>query len=307
MPTITAATDMIEMEDAEPAARGSADLEVGLLTGCQDRPYAFGLAMALLDRGVRLDMLGSDGEDSPELHVTPNLRFLNLRGNPKEHAGFITKLSKLVVYYARLMRYAARRNPKILHILWNNKFESFDRTILMLYYKILGKKIAFTTHNVNQARRDARDSLLNRLTLRIQYRLCDHLFVHTGKMKDELCQDFGVSRNAVTIIRHPINNAFPDTDLTPAEAKQRLSLAANEKAILFFGRLRPYKGLEHLLAAFHLLVAKDANYRLIIASEPKKGSETYRDEIQETIRENSSRVKSFLGSNSYPTTKWNCI
>jgi glycosyltransferase involved in cell wall biosynthesis len=291
LPTITAprTTDMIELEDAERTALGSTDIEIGLLTGCQDRPYAFGLAMALLDRGVRLDMLGSDGEDSPELHTTPNVRFLNLRGNPKEHTGFITKLSRLTMYYARLMRYAARRDPKILHILWNNKFELFDRTILMLYYKMLGKKIALTTHNVNQARRDAKDSLLNRLTLRTQYRLCDHLFVHTGKMKDELCQDFGVPENAVTIIRHPINNAFPNTDLAPAEAKQRLGLAANEKAVLFFGRLRPYKGLEHLLAAFHLLVAKDANYRLIIASEPKKGSETYRDEIQETLKREFER------------------
>jgi glycosyltransferase involved in cell wall biosynthesis len=265
-----------------PASRD--EIAIALLTGCQDRPYAFGLAMALVSKGVSLEVIGGDEIDSPELHVTPNLRFLNFRGSQRENISFVRKLSMLIGYYARLIRYAARRNPRILHILWNNKIELFDRTILMFYYKMLGKKIAFTAHNVNQARRDEKDSLLNRLTLRIQYRLSDHIFVHTQKMKNELCEDFGVAEKAVTIIRHPVNNAFPDTEVTPAEAKKKLGLRHDEKAILFFGRIREYKGIEHLLAAFHLLLAKDANYRLIVAGEPKKGSEAYRDEIQQRVK-----------------------
>src|SRR5580700_11690356 len=208
----------------QPIRNSSLAIEIGLLTGCQDRPYAFGLAMALVSKGVGVDVIGSDDIDSPELHVTPNLRFLNFRGNQHKSTNFAEKLWRLAVYYARLMRYAARSKPRILHILWNNKIELFDRTILMAYYKLCGKKIALTAHNVNQARRDAKDSLLNRITLRIQYRLCDHIFVHTKKMKDELCQDFGVAEKAVTVIRHPINDAFPDTDLTPSEAKRQLSL-----------------------------------------------------------------------------------
>ena len=267
-----------QMADALPA------IEMGLLTGCQDRPYAFGLAMALVAQGVGVDVIGGDEIDSPELHVTPNLRFLNFRGDQHAKASVAKKLSNLALYYGRLMRYAARSTPKLLHILWNNKIEWFDRTILMLYYKALGKRVALTAHNVNQARRDAKDSPLNRLTLKIQYRLCDHIFVHTQKMKDELCQDFGVAEKAVTVIRHPINNAFPDTELTPIEAKRRLGLREDEKTVLFFGRIRPYKGIEHLLAAFRPLAAAHSNYRLIIAGEPKKGSEEYREEIEQIVQ-----------------------
>lgn len=266
------------MPDSPPA------IESGLLTGCQDRPYAFGLAMALVAKGVSVDMIGGDEIDSPELHVTPNLQFLNFRGDQHAKVGLAKKLSNLALYYARLMRYAARSQPKLLHILWNNKIEWFDRTILMMYYKALGKRVALTAHNVNQARRDAKDSAFNRLTLGIQYRLCNHIFVHTQKMKDELCLDFGVAEKAVTVIRHPINNAFPDTDLTPSEAKRRLGLRDDEKAILFFGRIRPYKGIEHLLAAFRPLAANRSNYRLIIAGEPKKGSEEYREEIEQIVK-----------------------
>jgi glycosyltransferase involved in cell wall biosynthesis len=87
------------------------------------------------------------------------------------------------------------------------------------------------------------------------------------------------------VIRHPVNDAFPDTELTPADAKQRLGLKDDEKAILFFGRIRPYKGIEYLLDAFRLLSAdKQANYRLIVAGEPKKGSEEYLHEIQQSVK-----------------------
>jgi D-inositol-3-phosphate glycosyltransferase len=152
-----------------------------------------------------------------------------------------------------------------------------------LYYKLLGKKIALTAHNVNQAKRDRQDSQLNRLTLRIQYRLSDHIFVHTKKMKDELLQDFGVADSVVSVMRHPVNDAFPDTDLTPSDAKRQLGVKGREKAILFLGRIRPYKGIEDLLTAFQQLIARDPTYRLIIAGEPHKGSEDYLDEIRKIV------------------------
>ena len=263
--------------------KSPAHIEVGLLTGCQDRPYAFGLAMALLSKGVRLDVIGSDAIESPEMHVTPNLCFLNFRGSQKEDVNLKSKLSKLTVYYARLIRYAARDKPRILHILWNNKIELFDRTVLMLYYKVLRKKIALTAHNINQARRDSKDSWLNRLTLRIQYRLADHIFVHTQKMKTELRDDFGITQRSITVIRHPINDAFPNTLLTAAEAKRRLNISDDEKAILCFGKIKPYKGIEHLLSAFRQVVARDASYRLVVAGEVQRGNEKYMETLEQEI------------------------
>ena len=258
-------------------------IRVAILTGCQDRHYAFGLAMALAAEGIFVDVIGSDDIDSPEFHECPNMRFLNFRERHTKRSTFPGKVWELVEYYAKLIAYAAFSRPKVLHILWNNKVEWFDRTILMLYYKIVGKKIVFTAHNVNQARRDSKDSWFNRTTLKVQYRLCDHIFVHTHKMKDELCSDFGVAEEAVTVIRYPINNAFPDTDLTPADAKRRLGLEQHERAILFFGRLMPYKGIEHLLEAVRLLLDGRPDYRLIIAGEPKKGAEKYLLEIHSAL------------------------
>jgi len=153
----------------------------------------------------------------------------------------------------------------------------------MLYFKLLGKRVVLTAHNVNKAKRDSEDSLLNRLTLRFQYRLADCIFVHTERMKSELIKEFGVDRNAVKVIPFGIYSSLPETDLTPGVAKKRLGLANQERTILFFGRIVPYKGLEYLLAAFEKVHARNPKYRLIIAGEPMKGYEGYLAEIQRTI------------------------
>lgn len=261
--------------------------DVGLLTGGIDKPYAFGLAMELLSKNVRVDFIGSDEIDSPEFHGRPDLRFLNLRGDQSPDASLPAKIHRICLYYARLIRYAATARPKVFHILWNNKFQTFDRTVLMLYYRALGKRVVLTAHNVNAARRDGTDSLLNRVTLRIQYQLADHVFVHTEKMRQELLNEFRVSSHRVTVIPFGINNAVPHTELTRADARRRLGLGAVERTILFFGRVGPYKGLEYLVAAFQRLASRDPGYRLIIAGEPKDGAEAYTGEILNAIKTSS--------------------
>ncbi len=267
------------------AARTAAHpVEVALLTGGSDRHYTFGLAMSLIAKGVHLDVIGSDGIDSPEMHMTPGLNFLNLRGDRSAKAPLLNKMSRVFGYYARLIAYAWNSKASIFHILWNNKFQSFDRTLLMLYYKILGKKTALTAHNVNDGRRDQCDSPLNRLTLRIQYHLTDHIFVHTEKMKKELLKDFGVREQAVTVVPYGINNAVPCTSLTSSEARRRLGIGEDEKTILFFGNIRPYKGLEYLVAAFQELIADHTDYRLVIAGRFFKESKSYWDGIRRTIQ-----------------------
>lgn len=267
------------------------DIQVGLLTGGFDRPYAYGLAMALSSKGVSLDVVGSDEVDSPEMHTTPHLKFLNLQGDPREQLGPARKIVRVFIFYVRLLRYAATAKPNIFHILWNNKAQFVDRTLLMLYYKVLGKKIVFTAHNVNAGKRDANDSAFNRLSLKIQYRLADHIFVHTENMKSELIEGFGIRQEAVTTVPFGINNSVPDTALTSAEAKRRLGIGSEDRTVLFFGAIRPYKGIEYLLAAFRQLAPKHEGYRLIIAGEPKKGSEQYLRQVREMIDSDSSRKR----------------
>jgi glycosyltransferase involved in cell wall biosynthesis len=276
---------------APPDKRGGFDhdpltakdtIHIGLLTGGGDKDYALCLASALVANSVRVDFIGSDEVDGPALHGTPWVNFLNLRGDQRRDASRVQKMVRVLRYYARLLRYAATARPRLFHILWNNKFQFFDRTLLMLYYKLLGRRIALTAHNVNAGRRDLNDSALNRFTLGIQYRLADHIFVHTEKMKAELVQEFKAPPGKVAVIPYGLYNNLPNTGLTSAQARQKLGLASHHKVLLFFGNIAPYKGLDILVRAFGPLVSRDDNYRLIIAG-PIKNSEEHWAEIQNAI------------------------
>jgi D-inositol-3-phosphate glycosyltransferase len=259
----------------------SAIPRVAVLTAGRDKPYALALASALMAQGETIDFIGGDSVDSPELHGNPQVNYFNLR-NQQTDAGRLQKMTRVLMYYFRLMSYAFSAQPHIFHILWNNKFELFDRTFLMVYYKLLGKKIVFTAHNVNAGIRDANDSFLNRLTLKMQYRLCDHILVHTKAMKEELKSDFAVPDQKINVIPFGINNTVPNTTLSHAEARRKLGVGAEEKTLLFFGHITPYKGLEYLVDAFIEISKNSPGYHLIIAGGVKE-CEDYWSRIRNTI------------------------
>jgi glycosyltransferase involved in cell wall biosynthesis len=264
------------------------DPRIALLTGGGDKPYALGMAAALTSVGIHVDFIGSDDLNVPELLNNPLVNFLNLRGDQRPEASRMAKALRVLSYYLRLIRYAATARPKLFHILWNNKFLFFDRTLLMFYYRMLGKKITFTVHNVNAGKRDLNDSFLNRLSLRIQYNLCDHIFVHSDRMKSELVSDFCIAESKVSVVPFGINNTVPDSSLSIAEAKRLLGISGGDRTLLFFGNIAPYKGLEYLISAFAELSNKDRSYRLIIVGKPK-GSEDYWKQIHQGIARSGIR------------------
>jgi D-inositol-3-phosphate glycosyltransferase len=274
-------------------------IAVAILTGGADQPYAYGLVTALIAHGAVMDVVGNDDLDCPDFHGKPGVNFLNLRGDQSPQATFPRKAVRVAAYYFRLIRYTAGAEPRIFHILWNNKFELFDRTVLMLYYKCLRKQILLTAHNVNAAKRDSNDTYLNRLTLKVQYRLADHIFVHTDKMKRELSADLHVPENRITVIPFGLNNAVPDTNLTPARARERLGIRGTERTILFFGHIAPYKGLEHLVQAFRQLATQRDDYRLIIAGRPKN-CEKYWAPIRHAIRQDVENGRVLLRAEFIP-------
>jgi glycosyltransferase involved in cell wall biosynthesis len=269
---------------SEPANR----LSVALLTGGWDKPYALGLTAALVAQGVAVDFLGTPEVDAPELHNNAHIRFVDLQKNARPGGGLGGKALRALIYYWRTIAYAATAKPKVFHILWDTKVLLFDRTILTLIYKLLGKRLAFTAHNVNAGKRDGTDSWLNRFTLKIQYWLVDHIFVHTEKMKTELIANFQVRSEKVSVIPFGINSTVPNTQLTGARARERLGLQRSDKVLLFFGNILPYKGLEFLIKAFERVAGECPDYRLIIAGKPKP-EQPYFHSIKQMI--STSRAK----------------
>lgn len=260
-------------------------MKVSLLTGGKDPPYVLPLLSALTSKAIIVDFIGNDEMQDADIPTNKYVNFCNFHGGGNQNAPTAKKIIRVLRTYFNLVRYAAQTDSRIFHIQWENKFTHFDRTFLNIYYKILGKRLVFTAHNVNAGERDGKDTLINRLSLAFMYKIVDHIIVHTDKMKAQLVERFYVAEDKVTAVPFGINNIVPKSELTCTQAKKKLHLEANHKILLFFGNIAPYKGLEYVILALANLSKSDHTFRLIIAGRIKKDCEAYWENIQKIIEE----------------------
>jgi glycosyltransferase involved in cell wall biosynthesis len=250
---------------ARPAA-----MVVSIFTGGGDWHYAIPLVQSLARKRLFVEVVGSDHLASVPGLSTDNVSIHNLHGNNAPGASLGQKVRRTVGLYLRMIRYAAQTDASIFHILWLSSFPIIDAAILLPYFRLLGKRLVFTAHNIDASERDGRSSSATRWKLRLIYRLMDHIFVHTRNMKRQLEEDFGVAPAKVTVIPFGLNTVVPDSDLTRRAARETLRLAPDEKVILFFGNITAYKGLEYLLEALALVDKRGAiQPKLVIAGRVK--------------------------------------
>ena len=102
----------------------SPTLQVALLTGGGDKPYALGVAAALTSEGIFVDFVGSDELSVPAVLNNSRVTFLNLRGNQRTDASPFLKAWRVLKYYTHLISYAATARPKLFHLLWNKSSSS---------------------------------------------------------------------------------------------------------------------------------------------------------------------------------------
>lgn len=78
---------------------------------------------------------------------------------------------------------------------------------------------------------------------------------------------------------HPIYPFFNGQPLPQNEVKEKLGIPLDRKVILFFGIVRPYKGLKYLIEAIARLISQGKNVHLLIAGEFWENKRPYLQQI----------------------------
>ena len=82
-------------------------------------------------------------------------------------------------------------------------------------------------------------------------RLSDGIIVHNNYAKEFVINVYKPHLDRIFVIPHGnYLEYFPDSNITREEAKKTLGILPNKIVFIFFGNIRPYKGINLLLASF---------------------------------------------------------
>jgi len=115
------------------------------------------------------------------------------------------------------------------------------------YLQKHGRKIVYTVHNLNHHESQHPD--LNQRANQWLFARADAIHVHNQAAADQVRQRYGRTQNVFVIPHGSYIGVYPNA-ISRKEARQRLDIPANHFVYLCLGQMRPYKGLDALIAAF---------------------------------------------------------
>lgn len=142
--------------------------------------------------------------------------------------------------------------------------------------KVIGRKVkkVFICHNVFPHERFPMDRFLTKLVLKNG----DSFIVHSKSDGEDLLT---IKPNAdFRQNPHPTYNAFKIKNLTKRQARELLHKPEDEKLLLFFGFVREYKGLKHLLYAMPEIRRQIAHVKLLVVGSFGDDKDAYVEIIE---------------------------
>jgi len=182
---------------------------------------------------------------------------------------------------------AARGHPeaRLLHLHWTTLYAKSHRPWLhpiymakfacdLLLVRLSGRRLVWTLHNLVP-----HEGRLHRLEMLMQRMLCwlaSAVIVHGREGRRVAHRRLGCPGERLHEIPHGhYREAYPPP-VGPAEARRRLNLPRAGRVFLFFGMIRPYKGLELLLRAWRRSVPEHATLLIAGACEDAEYTEKLR-------------------------------
>jgi glycosyltransferase involved in cell wall biosynthesis len=155
-------------------------------------------------------------------------------------------------------------------------------TIATLVKRFSSAQILFICHNVV----DHEHHVFGKRCARAVLSKGDHFLVHSENDARRLTEVLSPAAH-ITHAFHPLYDFFDDAPVSKAEARTRLGLEGD--TILFFGFIRPYKGLDDLLKAM-LLILKEKKITLLVVGEFWGGRRIFARQVKELGIEGAVRV-----------------
>jgi glycosyltransferase involved in cell wall biosynthesis len=151
--------------------------------------------------------------------------------------------------------------PDLVVLQWWTSFMGPLSWMLGRALRRAGLRVVFVVHNVLPHEPRPGDAWLSRRVL-----AQGHAFLVLSEGELERLHRLLPGARA-RVVAHPVHTAFGGTAVQPDVARQRLGLAPAVGVILFFGIVRPYKGLRCLLEALARLHQRGQRAHLIVAGE----------------------------------------
>jgi glycosyltransferase involved in cell wall biosynthesis len=203
-------------------------------------PYDFSLAAALARAGADVELVTSEYlyGPTPAANGFRVRREFYRRATDGRRSVAARRALRIAEHVPDMLRHRRDRGADVVHYQWLT-LEALDAFLLSR-----DAPRVFTSHNVLR-RADGR---LSEHATRLVADRADALVVHTGAGALELSERFGADPQRVHVIPH---GAFDYLTRQQREEPLPAELAAVEgPVILWFGVLRPYKGVDVLLEAF---------------------------------------------------------
>ena len=130
------------------------------------------------------------------------------------------------------------------------------------------KKVAWVDNALPHERKTADKFLLNTFLRRVDEILC-----MSSSVERELKRH---TQKNITTSFHPVDIDLP-TPIAQEDAKEKLALDPGLEYLLFFGLIRPYKGLDLLIKSLPQLRENKPYARLLVVGEPYEPMRKYRE------------------------------
>jgi beta-1,4-mannosyltransferase len=183
---------------------------------------------------------------------------------------YFCRTNPLIIFFFPIVAgYFRLKGYNIFHLHWISfstkktifsKQLSFFNTLLCLYViKIYKYKLIWTVHNILPHEKQTMHDLFLAQQLS---KLADAKIVHSNHTLRQM-SDLGLKTSSTFVVPHGNYNGVYPNNINRKDARIQLKINEGEFVILFFGIIRPYKGIDNLIDSFTKLKLDNAKLLIV--------------------------------------------